>query len=136
MRLNKHSGCCMVPLSSTHHIRFAAIANPRMGKHSGGHTGEEAAAEQTDSGQRVQTVVTSGSCLSVRGLTASPPLRWLNAGIHPTGFQWPPKYLARADAVTLLGKQRPLPTPRFSIALSLCFLPQRRAFFHENFHSA
>lgn len=60
----------MVPLSSTHHIIFAAIAYPRMGKHSGGHTGEEAAEEQTDSGQRVQTAVPSGSCLSVRGLTA------------------------------------------------------------------
>lgn len=55
----------MVPLSSTHHIIFAAIAYPRMGKHSGGHIGEEAAEEQTDSGHRVQTVVTSGSCLSV-----------------------------------------------------------------------
>lgn len=60
-----HLGSCKVALISTHHIIFAAISYPRMSKHSAGHTGEEAAEEQTTRGHRVQTVVTSGSCLSV-----------------------------------------------------------------------
>jgi len=60
-----HLGSCKVALISTHHIIFAAISYPRMSKHSAGHTGEEAAEEQTARGHRVQTVVTSGSCLSV-----------------------------------------------------------------------
>lgn len=42
--------------------------------------------------------------LPVRGLTASPLPQLLNAGIHKTGFQWPPKHLNQMDTVTLLGK--------------------------------
>lgn len=61
IRWIKQLGSCKVALSSTHHIVFAAISYPRMSKHSGGHTGEE----QTAWGHHVQTVVTSGSCLSV-----------------------------------------------------------------------
>lgn len=36
----------------------------------------------------------------------------------------------RTDAVTLLGKQLPLPKSRFPIALSLCFLPQQKRLFN------
>lgn len=46
-KINTHPDACKMAPGSTHHILFAAISYPRMSKHSGGHTGEEAAAEQT-----------------------------------------------------------------------------------------
>lgn len=64
-------------LRSTHHIIFAAISYPSMSKHSGCHAGEEANSTRTPCSNRGDQWLRP-----VRGLTALPQIRQLNAGIH------------------------------------------------------